>query len=50
MFPSIRAQGKSCLITVKRIESGDSGMLDEAPKVVETVGVLVAVIVKTLRG
>ena len=31
MFPSIGAQGKSGLITTERIESGESGMLVEAP-------------------
>ena len=32
MFPSIGAQGKIGLITAERIESGDSGMLFEAPE------------------
>ena len=31
MFPSIRTQGKSGLITIDRMESGDIGALAEAP-------------------
>ena len=32
MFPSIGAQGKSGLITIDRMKSGDSGVLAKAPE------------------